>query len=217
MSSLVTRLLPQGKLLQKSAAGLNSVLQKTASNDLSTSSPAQGSLTIPERLQGIPEAQVKQNKIDIFGENIVSLCLRNKGGQCLRSQITCTGSVNRRKFLPFRCKMFGIIKSFYFATKDPGFFEMVEYFFHKSCVLAEDKLIDVDMKNMRASREEKKIKAHGILKIIEPCAHVLEVNFPLHRHDGGYEMINGYRAQHSHHRLVEDERISQPHTDIMIP
>ena len=98
--------------------------------------------------------------------------------------------------------MFGIIKSFYFATKDPGFFEMVEYFFHKSCVLAEDKLIDVDMKNMRASREEKQIKAHGILKIIEPCAHVLEVNFPLQRDDGSYEMINGYRAQHSHHRYT---------------
>jgi len=140
MSSLVTRLLPQGKLLQKSAVGLNSVLQKTASNDLSTSGPAQGSLSIPERLQGIPEAQ------------------------------------------------------------DPGFFEMVEYFFHKSCVLAEDKLIDVDMKNMRASREEKQKKAHGILKIIEPCAHVLEVNFPLQKDDGSYEMINGYRAQHSHHR-----------------
>ena len=63
MSSLVTRLLPQGKLLQKSAVGLNSVLQKTASNDLSTSSPVQGSLTIPERLQGIPEAQVlEKNK-----------------------------------------------------------------------------------------------------------------------------------------------------------
>ena len=88
MSSLVTRLLPQGKLLQKSAAGLNSVLQKTASNDLSTSSPVQGSLTIPERLQGIPEAQVRKNKIviDIFGENIFPFCLRNKGGQCLRSR-----------------------------------------------------------------------------------------------------------------------------------
>ena len=42
----------------------------------------------------------------------------------------------------------------------------------------------------------------GILKIIEPCAHVLEVNFPLQKDDGSYEMINGYRAQHSHHRLV---------------
>ena len=83
---------------------------------------------------------------------------------------------------------------------DPGFFEMVEYFFHKACILAEDKLIDEDMKMVRTTREEKVKKAHGILKIIEPCAHVLEVNFPLQRDDGSYEMINGYRAQHSHHR-----------------
>jgi len=82
----------------------------------------------------------------------------------------------------------------------PGFFEMVEYFFHKACILAEDKLIDEDMKNVRATREEKVKKAHGILKIIEPCAHILEVNFPLQKDDGTYEMINGYRAQHSHHR-----------------
>jgi len=83
---------------------------------------------------------------------------------------------------------------------DPGFFEMVEYFFHKACILAEDKLIDEDMKMVKSSREDKVKKAHGILKIIEPCAHVLEVNFPLLRDDGSYEMINGYRAQHSHHR-----------------
>merc|ERR1719427_2501808 len=48
---------------------------------------------------------------------------------------------------------------------------MVEYFFHKACILSEDKLIDEDLKTMRASREEKVKKAHGILKIIEPCAH----------------------------------------------
>ena len=101
---------------------------------------------------------------------------------------------------------------------------MVEYFFHKATVLAEDNLIDEEMKTMRATREEKLKKAHGmkktlilqhltfekyifmmntfagILKIIEPCAHVLEVNFPLQRDDGSFEMINGYRAQHSHHR-----------------
>jgi len=111
-----------------------------AGKDLHTSGVVQGSLTMPERLVEIPEAE------------------------------------------------------------DPGFFEMVEYFFHKACILAEDKLIDVDMKNVRTTREEKVKKAHGILKIIEPCAHVLEVNFPLLRDDGTYEMINGYRAQHSHHR-----------------
>jgi glutamate dehydrogenase (NAD(P)+) len=27
------------------------------------------------------------------------------------------------------------------------------------------------------------------------------VNFPLHRDDGSTEVIRGYRAQHSHHRL----------------
>jgi len=108
--------------------------------DLHTSSPAQGVLTMPGRLEHIPDAA------------------------------------------------------------DPGFFEMVEYFFHKACIFAEDKLIDEDMKMVRSSREEKVKKAHGILKIIEPCAHVLEVNFPLQKDDGSYEMINGYRAQHSHHR-----------------
>ena len=51
-------------------------------------------------------------------------------------------------------------------------------------VIAEDKLIDEHMKNMRISREEKIQKCHGILKLIEPCAHVLEVNFPLLRDDG---------------------------------
>jgi len=112
----------------------------TQASQLHTSGPVQGTLTMPERLEHIPDAS------------------------------------------------------------DPGFFEMVEYFFHKACLLAEDKLIDEDMKAVRAPREEKVKKAHGILKIIEPCAHVLEVNFPLQKDDGSYEMINGYRAQHSHHR-----------------
>jgi len=126
-----------GSLLEQAGKAVSvSPLQ----GDLHTSSPVQGVLTMPERLEHIPEAA------------------------------------------------------------DPGFFEMVEYFFHKACILAEDKLIDEDMKMVRSTREEKVKKAHGILKIIEPCAHVLEVNFPLQKDDGSYEMINGYRAQHSHHR-----------------
>ena len=67
-------------------------------------------------------------------------------------------------------------------------------------VLVEDKLIDDHMKNMRIAREKKEAKCHGILRLIEPCAHVLEVNFPLQRDNGTFEMITGYRAQHSHHR-----------------
>jgi len=136
MSGILVKAIRAG---QKSSSLLEQV-GRSASVSLHTSSPVQGVLTMPDRLQHIPDAA------------------------------------------------------------DPGFFEMVEYFFHKACILAEDKLIDEDMKMVRTTREEKVKKAHGILKIIEPCAHVLEVNFPLQRDDGSYEMINGYRAQHSHHR-----------------
>ena len=76
----------------------------------------------------------------------------------------------------------------------------MEYFFHKACVKAEDSLIDEQMKIIRLPREEKVKKAHGIMSIIEPCAHVIEINFPLLRDNGEYEMIQGFRAQYSHHR-----------------
>merc|ERR1712010_429842 len=85
------------------------------------------------------------------------------------------------------------------TADDPSFFNMVEYYFHKACILGEPRFMDL-MKRMRISEEEKRKKVHGILKIIEPCAHVLEMNFPLQRDDGTFEMINAYRAQHSHHR-----------------
>jgi glutamate dehydrogenase (NAD(P)+) len=84
-------------------------------------------------------------------------------------------------------------------AENPSFFNMVEYFFHKACVTAEPKLMTL-LRRMRINDEEKQKKVHGILRIIEPCAHVLEVTIPLLRDDGNYEMITGYRAQHSHHR-----------------
>ena len=85
------------------------------------------------------------------------------------------------------------------TAEDPSFFNCVEYFFHKACILGEPRFMDL-MERMRISEESKRKKVHGILKIIEPCAHVLEVNIPLQRDNGTYEMITGYRAQHSHHR-----------------
>merc|ERR1712004_804762 len=82
---------------------------------------------------------------------------------------------------------------------NPSYFNMVEYYFNKACVIGEDRFME-KLKRMRISEEEKRKKVHGILKIIEPCAHVLEVTLPLQRDDGSFEMITGYRAQHSHHR-----------------
>ncbi|XP_050688560.1 glutamate dehydrogenase, mitochondrial-like isoform X3 [Eriocheir sinensis] len=83
-------------------------------------------------------------------------------------------------------------------AEDPSFFEMVEYFFHRGCQVVEDQLVE-EMKE-RITLEEKRNKTKGILKIMEPCHHVLEVAFPVKRDDGTYEMVHGYRAQHSLHR-----------------
>lgn len=84
------------------------------------------------------------------------------------------------------------------SAKNPKFFDMVEYFFHRACQIAEDKLVE-DMKG-RISVEEKKKKVKGILMLMQNCDHIIEISFPLRRDSGDYEMILGYRAQHSTHR-----------------
>ena len=62
MASSLVKVLRQGQrasgLLEQ--AGKTLAVQKS---DLHTSQPAQGTLTIPERLQGIPEAAVSRQKI----------------------------------------------------------------------------------------------------------------------------------------------------------
>ncbi|KOB73657.1 Glutamate dehydrogenase [Operophtera brumata] len=83
-------------------------------------------------------------------------------------------------------------------SANPRFFDMVEYFFHRACQVVENQLVE-DMKS-RVSIEEKKKKVAGILKLMQPCDHILEIQFPLRRDSGDYEMILGYRAQHSSHR-----------------
>ena len=60
MSSLVARLLPQARLLQKTPVGISSVIQK---NDIHTSSSSLGSLQMPDRLQHIPDAEVGINTV----------------------------------------------------------------------------------------------------------------------------------------------------------
>lgn len=83
---------------------------------------------------------------------------------------------------------------------NPKFFDMVEYFFHRGCQIVEDKLVEDVGKGSRITLEERKKKVKGILMMMEPCDHILETTFPLRRDSGDYEMITGYRAQHSTHR-----------------
>lgn len=88
------------------------------------------------------------------------------------------------------------------TNPNPRFFDMVEYFFHKACVLVEDKLVEdlAKVKGSRLNLEQRKAKVKGILTHMEQCDHVIEVAFPIKRDNGEYEIIKGYRAQHSTHR-----------------
>ena len=52
----------------------------------------------------------------------------------------------------------------------------------------------------RAAEHIKGIE-EGSLEMIKGCDSVLRVTFPLKRSDGSIDVIQGYRAQHSHHRL----------------
>lgn len=85
------------------------------------------------------------------------------------------------------------------TSEDPSFFHMVEYFYHRGWQVVEDKLVE-EFKG-RLTAEEKRKRVNGYLKIIGPCHSILEVSFPLRRDNGEYVVINGWRAQHSHHRL----------------
>ncbi|XP_037703386.1 glutamate dehydrogenase 1, mitochondrial-like [Choloepus didactylus] len=80
---------------------------------------------------------------------------------------------------------------------NPKFFKMVDGFFDRGASLVEDKLVE-DLKT-RESEEQKRKRVRGILRIIKPCNHVLQVCFPIRLDDGSWDVIQGYRAQHSQH------------------
>lgn len=89
------------------------------------------------------------------------------------------------------------------SMQSPKFFDMVEYFFHRACMIVEDKLVE-DLQYVKGTRltlEQRKAKVKGILTLMEQCDYVIELSFPIRRDNGEYEIIKGYRAEHSSHKL----------------
>jgi glutamate dehydrogenase (NAD(P)+) len=80
-----------------------------------------------------------------------------------------------------------------------GFYRQVELFYDRAAKILEEKLVE-DMHKSKLSDDAKRKKVQGILKIIKPCNHVLEIRFPIRRDNGELHMIEAYRAQHSQHR-----------------
>ena len=80
-----------------------------------------------------------------------------------------------------------------------GFYRQVELFYDRAAKILEEKLVN-DMQKSKLTDDMKRKKVRGILKIIKPCNHVLEIRFPIRRDNGELHMIEAYRAQHSQHR-----------------
>lgn len=83
-------------------------------------------------------------------------------------------------------------------TDDPNFFDMVQLYFERAAQLVEPDLVK-EVKG-RISPEDKEKRVKGIIDMIKPCNHVIAITFPIKRDDGTFEMIQGWRAQHSQHR-----------------
>ena len=80
---------------------------------------------------------------------------------------------------PLKCRSCSSLARTSTSTKEPSFLEMVHTFYDRAA-----ELTDIDQ---------------GELELIKGCNAVYRVQFPFRRQSGKIEMINAYRAQHSHH------------------
>lgn len=85
----------------------------------------------------------------------------------------------------------------------PNFYNVVEYNFHRACIVIEDTLVEELTKDKAAPMklDNARRKVSGILSLLGQCSHLLEVQFPIRKENGAYEIIEAYRVQHSQHRL----------------
>ncbi|XP_063152521.1 glutamate dehydrogenase, mitochondrial-like [Candoia aspera] len=85
------------------------------------------------------------------------------------------------------------------ADEEPSFLGIVEIYCNRAARVVEKELV----KRLRTPKDENErmLRVRGVLDAVRTCGHVLEVAFPVRRDSGCWEVIKGYRAQHSQHRL----------------
>lgn len=84
------------------------------------------------------------------------------------------------------------------GSEEVNFYQMVGMFYDRAAGIVEDKMVE-EMKT-RETPDQRRKRVKGILKVIKPCNHVLNISFPVRRDNGEYEIIQAWRAQHSQHR-----------------
>lgn len=77
------------------------------------------------------------------------------------------------------------------SPEAPGLLAMVEAFFKRAAARME----------MGGARRGGQAWVRGVLETMRRCSCVLEVAFPLRRDSGTWEVVQGWRVQHSQHRL----------------
>ncbi|EDV94364.1 glutamate dehydrogenase, mitochondrial [Drosophila grimshawi] len=87
------------------------------------------------------------------------------------------------------------------TDKDPELSAMVMYYYHKAAQIMEKELVKEMDQYPHLKPEEKQARVSAILNLIGNVNTTLEVNFPIARNDGTYEIITGYRAHHVRNRL----------------
>ncbi|CAH2981921.1 unnamed protein product [Chilo suppressalis] len=87
------------------------------------------------------------------------------------------------------------------TAKDPSFYRMVEYFYHSAVQVVEPALMEYLKKHTHMSEKKRRHRVAGILKVMGSSNSSLQFEFPLQRKSGEYEIVHGYRSQHSVHRL----------------
>ncbi|XP_068626155.1 glutamate dehydrogenase, mitochondrial-like [Battus philenor] len=108
-----------------------------------------------------------------------------------------------KSFCKLIVRFYEIPKHLEGVVKDPNpsFYRMVEYFYHRAVAMVEPALLDYLRKYTHLSERKRKQRVAGILKVMGSCNSSLQFEFPLQRKNGEYEIVHGYRSQHSVHRL----------------
>ncbi|XP_050562938.1 glutamate dehydrogenase 2, mitochondrial-like isoform X2 [Spodoptera frugiperda] len=84
---------------------------------------------------------------------------------------------------------------------NPDFFRMVEFFYHSAVRVCEPSLVKYLARHTHLSEKKRQQRVSGILKVMGSCNSCLQMEFPLQRKNGNYDIIQAYRVQHSVHRL----------------
>ncbi|KAG8325459.1 glutamate dehydrogenase, mitochondrial-like [Homalodisca vitripennis] len=86
-------------------------------------------------------------------------------------------------------------------AENPQFTKMVEYNIHNAIRILDSRFLASLVERGLKTEQEREHKKHGIIKLMTECNSVLEIKFPIKRDTGAYELITGFRAHHSMHRM----------------